>query len=130
MDSHQDAIQSQFQSINKSLERVERNVEKVSEGMIQLVEFRKEAEFLNQQIVNDRKRLVALEERHNLMAGDVSNQKTQWRIGVSVLGFVGSASLAIGLYVAGANSKFSDKINEMDKSISVIQSVVTKELKR
>ncbi|QPX75164.1 hypothetical protein LITTLEDOG_57 [Serratia phage vB_SmaS_LittleDog] len=130
MDLHQDAIQSQFQSINKSLERVERNVEKVSEGMIQLVEFRKEAEYLNQQIVNDRKRLVALEERHNLMAGDVSNHKTQWRIGVSILGFVGSASLAIGLFVAGANSKFSDKINEMDKTISIIQSVVTKELKQ
>lgn len=130
MDSHQDAIQSQFQSINKSLERVERNVEKVSEGMIQLVEFRKEAEFLNQQIVNDRKRLVALEERHNIMAGDVANQKTQWRIGASILGFVGSASLAIGLFVAGANSKFSDKINEMDKSISVVQSIVTKEFKQ
>lgn len=130
MDLNQDAIQSQFQSINKSLERVERNVEKVSEGMIQLVEFRKEAEYLNQQIINDRKRLVALEERHLSMAGDVANHKTQWRIGASILGFIGSASLAIGLFVAGANSKFSDKINEMDKAISVIQSVVTKELKR
>lgn len=125
MDTQFNAIQSQIQSINKSMERVERNVDKVSEGMVQLVEFRKEAEFLNQQIVSDRKRLIALEDRFNTTAGEVANQKTQWRIVASIIGFACSASLAVGLYVVGAGSKLTDKINEMDKSISVIQTVVT-----
>ena len=129
MDNQLNSIQIQIQGINTGMEKIERNVEKVSEGMIQLVEFRKEAEFLNKELLSDRKRLIALEDetrsQFQRLSADVSQQRASAGVGVKVLGFLCSASLMVGIYVAGANSKFQDKVQEMDKSISVLQSVMT-----
>ncbi len=126
MDNQLNAIQSQISGINKGMEKIERNVEKVSEGMIQLVEFRKEAEFINQKVKDDRNRLIHLEGVVDGVKADVAGQKTSNRIWSSVLGFVGSVSLAVGLYMAGANSKLQDRIQDMDKNISVLQSILAK----
>lgn len=125
MDGNQLSVLSeQVRTIYGAMEKMEKNLEKVSDGMLQLVEFRKEAEFLNQQTRQAIARIITLEERVRENEVSATSQKALNRIVGGFFSLAASASLGIGIYVAGSNSKFQEKVQDMDKQISILQATV------
>lgn len=114
-------LAERLSALSEDMKKVEMSLSKFSDSMLQMIEFKKEFEFLHSKTSSTEKRLIALE--GVVREGELSNnsQKTINRMLSIIFSTVASISLAIGLYMAGSSTKTTDKINELDKDISVLQ---------
>lgn len=120
-----DVMVEQVKNLKDGFERIEKNVEKVSEGMALLIEFRKEAEFLNRKIVSVEAGQISIIESVKLIQMEVSAQNARNRIFSGLTGMISSVGLAMAMYLLSSSGAFREsteaRITSMDKDLSVIK---------
>lgn len=104
---------------------MESGISKLSDSMLQMIEFKKEFEFLHTKTHSTEKRLISLEERVRESELSANSQKTINRMLSIIFSTVASVSLAIGIFLAGSSTKNADKMNEVEKAVSVLQSQIS-----
>lgn len=120
-----DTIAEQIKNLSSSVEKIDRQLDMVSQSMSQFIEFRKEAEFLNEKMRKlESSRNKILDDLRDLSLS-VNSQKTLNRILQVIIGIAASAGLSIGLVMYGASGKTDSQINSMDKDISLIKFQLT-----
>lgn len=120
-----EVVAEQIKNLAESMNKVEKQLDQVSNSMSQFIEFRKEAEFLNEKMRKlESSRNKILDDLRDLSLS-VNSQKTLNRILQVIIGIAASAGLSIGLVMYGASGKTDSQINSMDKDISLIKFQLT-----
>lgn len=115
-------LTERMSQLSDDIRKMELGISKLSDSMLQMIEFKKEFEFLHTKTHSTEKRLISLEERVREGELSANSQKTINRMLSIIFSTVASISLAVGIYLAGASTKSADKINEVEKAVSVLQS--------
>lgn len=116
-----DVLTEKISQLSEDMRKMDSSISKLSESLIQMVEFKKENEFLHQKTHGIEKRCISLEERVRENEMISNSQKTINRMLSIIFSTVASISLAIGVYLAGASKDSSNKLNEVERSVSVLQ---------
>lgn len=116
-----EVVAEQIKNLAISMDKVEKQIDQVSTSMGQFIEFRKEAEFLNQKISK-------LEGARNKLFDDVrdlslqvNSQKTLNRVIQFIVGIAASAALSIGIFIAGSSGKTDSILAGLDKDITLLK---------
>ena len=116
-----DVIAEQVRSITMSIGKMEAQLEAVSQSMTQFIEFRKEAEFLNQKLAKlEGSRNHQIEEIKDLQL-KVNSQQTLNRILQFIFGLVSTAGLSLALFIAGGNRTSDMQINNLESDMRLIK---------
>lgn len=125
-----EVLAEQVRQINATMAKIETQLDSVSNSMAQFVEFRKEAEFLNQKIQK-------LEQSRNHQVDDirelqlkVNSQQTLNKIIQTLTGIGTTVGLAIAIFIAGSNRATDAQINTMDSDIKLLRYQVTQNLSK
>lgn len=118
-------LTERMSQLSEDIRKMESGISKLSDSMLQMIEFKKEFEFLHTKTHSTEKRLISLEERVRESELSANSQKTINRMLSIIFSTVASVSLAIGIFLAGSSTKNADKMNEIEKAVSVLQSQVS-----
>ena len=125
-----DVLAEQIRQINATMGKIESQLDSVSSSMAQFVEFRKEAEFLNQKLSKlEQSRNHQIEEIRELQL-KVNSQQTLNKIIQTLTGIGASTGLAIAIFIAGSNRATDAQINTMDSDIKLLRYQVTQNLSK
>lgn len=123
-----DTVTERMNGLFSSMQKIETDLEKISSSMSQLVEFRKEAEFLNQKIQKlESSRNHMLDEMKEIQLS-TNSQKTLNRIMQTLLGLASSAALAIGIFMAGGSRATDSQLNTIERDISLLKYQITQKM--
>lgn len=123
-----DTVTERMNGLVNSMQKIEMDLEKISTSMNQLIEFRKEAEFLNQKIQKlESSRNHMLDEMKELQLS-VNSQKTLNRIMQTLIGIAASAALAIGIFMAGGSRATDSQLNTIERDISLLKYQITQKM--
>lgn len=123
-----DTVTERMNGLVNSMQKIEMDLEKISTSMNQLIEFRKEAEFLNQKIQKlESSRNHMLDEMKDLQLS-VNSQKTLNRILQTLIGIAASSALAIGIFMAGGSRATDSQLNTIERDISLLKYQITQKM--
>lgn len=118
-------VTERMSQLSDDIRKMELGISKLSDSMLQMIEFKKEFEFLHTKTHSTEKRLISLEERVRESELSANSQKTINMMLSIIFSTVASVSLSIGIFLAGSSTKNADKMNEIEKAVSVLQSQVS-----
>lgn len=123
-----DVVTEKISQLTDSMLRMEKDIEKMSSSVVQIAEFRKEAQFLNEKVAKmESSRNHMLNELKELQLA-VNSQKTINRIFQVGVSIGCSFALAIGIYIAGANKTSEVQMASIERDVNLLKYQVTQKL--
>lgn len=129
-DNKLDVVAEQVSNLSENLTRIERNLEKVSGGMESLIEFRKEAEFLNKKVALVESSLSSISETQRNVQMEIASQNARNRIFSMAIGIAASSALALTINAMGNSDSFREGTNARITSLEKDSSIIKYQLAR